>query len=119
MNNCTNSGEGIAFSRSTDPRPRSVWFISIQTLRRFLTVSSFRLALGVLSPAVASAATNGTNRPLTGSSTSTTTINLATGAAIGDGVSVVSHCGKTTFHNDMTFTITGPDSFHIVGTDTE
>src|SRR5690349_18150918 len=91
----------------------------MHTLRRFLTVSSVLLAIGVLSAAAANAATNGTDRPLTGYSTSFNNIDLGSGVATSDGVSWLSHCGYAKFHNDMIFSFTGPDSFQLVGTDTE
>jgi Ni/Co efflux regulator RcnB len=116
-------------------------------LRRLIFLSSLVLAVAALSPVAALGAANGTDRPvkgtsgerhehrdrdlqrdrdrrrhhveLEGTSTSTSTINLATGKGTGDGASHLSHCGTTTFHNDFTFTLTGPDTFRIVGTDTE
>jgi hypothetical protein len=88
-------------------------------LRRLIFLSSIVLAVGVLSPAAANAAARGTDRPLRGVSTSTSTIDLATGAGTSDGTSHVSHCGNTTFHNDFTIILTGPDTFRLVGTDTE
>lgn len=88
-------------------------------LRRLIFLSSLVLAAAALSPVAAlGAATNGTDRPLKGTSTSTTTINLATGTGTSDGTSHVSHCGTATFHNDFTFTLTGPDTSRLVGTDT-
>ena len=46
-----------------------------------------------------------------GTSTSTTTVDLATGTGISDGSGHITHLGAFTFHNDFTgFTITG-DTF--------
>jgi hypothetical protein len=87
-------------------------------LRRLIVLSSLVLGVAVLSPAPALGAANGTDRPLTGTSTSTSTFNLATGAGTTDGTSQLSHFGTTTFHNDFTFTITG-DTITLTGTDTE
>jgi hypothetical protein len=87
-------------------------------LRRLIFLSSLVLAFAALSPAAAQGAANGTDRPIKGTSTSTSTINLATGTGTTDGTSHVSHCGTATFHNDFTFTLTGPDTFRLVGTDT-
>ena len=91
---------------------------TIMPLRRLIVLSSLVLGVAVLSPAPALGAANGTNRPLKGTSTSTSTLNLATGAGTSDGTSQLSHCGRTTFHNDFTFTITG-DTVTLTGTDTE
>jgi hypothetical protein len=87
-------------------------------LRRLIFLSSLVLAVAALSPAAAQGATRH-HVEIKGTSTSTTTINLATGKGTSDGTSHVSHCGTATFHNDFTFTLTGPDTFSLVGTDTE
>jgi hypothetical protein len=88
-------------------------------LRRLLFLSScFVLALAVLSPAAAHGKAGGTDRPLKGRSTSTSTIDVATGVGETDGTSHITHCGRATFHNDFTFALTGGDTFSLVGTDT-
>lgn len=87
-------------------------------LRRLMFLSSLVLAVAALSPALALGAAKGTDRPLTGASTSTSTLNLATGTGTSDGTSQLSHFGTTTFHNDFTFTIAG-DTITLTGTDTE
>ena len=88
-------------------------------LRRLIFLSScFVLALGVLRPAVAHGKAGGTDRPLKGNSVATSTIDLATGVGATDGTSRITHCGSATFHNDFTFSLTGGDSFSLVGTDT-
>jgi hypothetical protein len=87
-------------------------------LRRLLFLSSFVLALAVLSPAAAHGKAGGTDRPVKGNSVATTTLDFATGVGATDGTSHISHCGRATFHNDFTFTQTGPDTLTLVGTDT-
>lgn len=88
-------------------------------LRRLIFLSScFVLALAVLSPAAAHGKAGGTDRPLKGRSASTTTVDVATGVGATDGTSHITHCGRATFHNDFTFTLTGPDSFTLEGTNT-
>jgi hypothetical protein len=87
-------------------------------LRKLIFLSSLVLAVAALSPALALGAAKGTDRPVTGTSTSTTTLNLATGTGTTDGTSQLSHFGRTTFHNEFTFTITG-DTITLTGTDTE
>jgi len=70
------------------------------------------LTVAALSPAAALGAAKGTDRPLSGTSTSTTTVDLATGSGTAVGVGQLSHLGRTSFTNDFTsFTPTGPDTF--------
>jgi hypothetical protein len=79
-------------------------------MRRF-TIFLALLAVAALSPAAALGKAGGTDRPVQGTSTSTTTVNLATGTGVSDGSGQVSHLGAFTFHNDFTgFTVTG-DTF--------
>jgi hypothetical protein len=89
-------------------------------LRRLIFLSScFVLALAVLSPAAAHGKAGGTDRPLKGNSTSTSTINLATLTGTSDGTSQLTHCGRAHFHNDFTFNFLPGGNFSLVGTDTE
>src|SRR5829696_1436453 len=72
------------------------------------------LALAVVAPSAAVAKRGGTDRPLQGQSSSTTTIDLATGTGSSAGSGRVSHSGKFTFTNDITsFTLTGPTTFSL------
>ncbi len=81
-------------------------------LRRLIFLSSLVLAVAALSPAMALGAANGTDRPVSGTSTSTTILNTATGIGVSDGIGELSHLGAFTFHNDFTsFTVTGPNTF--------
>jgi hypothetical protein len=83
-------------------------------LRRLIFLSSLVLAVTALSPAAALGAAKGTDRPVSGKSTSTTTVDLATGTGISDGSGQISHLGRFTFHNDITsFTPTGPNTFSL------
>ena len=63
-------------------------------LRRLIFLSSLVLAVAALSPATALGAANGTDRPVSGKSTSTTTVDLATGTGVSDGSGQVSHIGS-------------------------
>jgi hypothetical protein len=73
-----------------------------------IITASLVLALAALVPASAAAKPGGTDRPLHGHSTSTTTVDLATGTGVSDGSGPLSHLGLATFHNDFSgFTITG------------
>jgi len=70
------------------------------------------LAIAAVSPAAALGKANGSDRPVSGTSTSSTTVDLATGSGTAVGVGQLSHLGRTTFTNDFTsFTLTGPDTF--------
>jgi hypothetical protein len=81
-------------------------------LRRLIFLSSLVLAVAALSPAAALGAAKGTDRPVKGTSTSTTTVDIATGAGSVAGSGQLSHIGRSTFTNDITsLTITGPDTF--------
>jgi len=80
-------------------------------MRRFAIILAL-LAIAAVSPAAAFGKANGTDRPLRGASTSTTTVDVATGSGTALGVGQLSHLGRTTFTNDFTsFTVTGPDTF--------
>jgi hypothetical protein len=82
------------------------------SLRRLIFLSSLVLAVAALSPAAALGAAKGTDRPLSGTSTSTSTVDIVTGTGTVDGSGQISHLGRFTFHNDFTsVTITGPDTF--------
>ena len=82
------------------------------SLRRMIFLSSLVLAVAALSPAAALGAANGTDRPVSGKSTSTTTVDPVAGTGVSDGSGQISHLGAFTFHNDFTsFTLTGPDTF--------
>ena len=80
-------------------------------MRRFMIISGL-LAIAAVSPAAALGKANGSDRPVSGTSTSSTTVDLATGSGTAVGVGQLSHLGRTTFTNDFTsFTLTGPDTF--------
>jgi hypothetical protein len=82
------------------------------SLRRLIFLSSLVLAVAALSPAAALGAAKGTDRPVKGTSTSTSIVDIATGTGTVDGSGQLSHLGRFTFHNDFTsFTLTGPDTF--------
>jgi hypothetical protein len=90
------------------------------SLRRLIFLSSLVLAVAALSPAAALGAAKGTDRPLKGTETGTTTVNLVTGAGPSDGTGQLSHLGTFTVHSDFTsFTLTGPNTFTYTGTETD
>jgi hypothetical protein len=85
---------------------------------RLVSLTSFVLAVAVVSPSAALAAAHGTDRPLTGMGAGTITVNLATGAATADGTGYISALGAFTGHVDLMFTFTGA-SFTYTGTGTD
>jgi len=87
-------------------------------MRRFTTFLSLLIVAAMLTAAPALAQRGGTDRPLKGSSVSTSTVDLATGTGTSDGTSSLAHFGTTTFHNDFTISLAG-DVFTLTGTDTE
>src|SRR5512133_487876 len=78
-------------------------------------VASVVLAVAALIPAAAFANAEGTDRPLRGTESGTTTLNPATGAATADFVGQLSHLGTFTGRSNVTVTFTGPSSFGAVG----
>lgn len=80
---------------------------------RRLIVLSMVVALFALSPTAALGKAKGTDRPVRGTSTSTTTLDTATGKGTVAGSGHLSHLGRSTFTNDITFTPTGPDTFSL------
>jgi hypothetical protein len=87
-------------------------------LRRLLFLSGLVLALVVMSPAAAMGAAKGTDRPLTGTLTSTTTVSLITltGTIVSSGD--LSHFGAVTDSQDAQFALVGPNGFGWTGTET-
>jgi hypothetical protein len=82
-------------------------------MRRFTIILAL-LAVGALSPAAALGKAKGMDRPLSGTSSSTTTVDLATGTGSVAGSGQLSHYGRFTFTNDIrSFTLTGPDTFSL------
>lgn len=76
-------------------------------MRRFTIILAV-LAVAALSPAAALGKAKGTDRPQSGTSSSTTTVDLATGTGSVAGSGQLSHLGRFTFTNDITsFTLTG------------
>jgi hypothetical protein len=84
-------------------------------VRKLLVLTSV-LALFVVAPGAAVAKPGGTDRPIKGAGTSTTTIDIVTGAATTQGTAIISHLGKSTFTQDFTITPTGPTTFTQTGT---
>jgi uncharacterized protein YdeI (BOF family) len=86
-------------------------------MRRFTIILAL-LAVAAVSPAAAFGKAKGTDRPVSGKTTSTTTVDIAPpGSGTSVGVGQISHLGRTTFTNDFTsVTITGETvSFTLTG----
>jgi hypothetical protein len=82
-------------------------------MRRYSVILAV-LAVAALTPVAALGKANGTDRPVKGKSSSTTTVDLATGTGSVEGSGHLSHFGRFSFTNDITsFTLTGPDSFTL------
>jgi hypothetical protein len=85
--------------------------------RRVLVLTSFLLAFSVAVPGVAAAKRAGTDRPVKGSFSQTTTGDLATGTATSEGTGIISHLGKSAIATNATFTVT-PTTVTNSGTST-
>jgi hypothetical protein len=85
---------------------------------RGFIVATVVLSVAALVPAAAFADAKGTDRPLRGTESGTTTLNPATGAATADFVGQLSHLGTFTGRSNVTVTFTGPSSFSAAGTGT-
>ena len=87
-------------------------------MRRFTIILAL-LAVAAVSPATALGKAKGTDRPQSGTSTSTTSVDLAAGTGSVAGSGQLSHLGRFTFTNDITsFTLTGPNTFSLTLTAT-
>ena len=89
-------------------------------MRRTLLILMSLLALTVVAPGAAVAKRGGTDRPWKGKGSGTTTVNVGTSPLSGstEGTARISHLGKTSYSSSFTFTLTGPDTFTIAGTQT-
>jgi hypothetical protein len=85
---------------------------------RMFVVASLLTGLAVVMPGGAMAKRGGTDRPLKGSGSGTTTADLATGIARAEGVARLSHFGKGSYRLDVTFAPSGLNTFSLAGTGT-
>jgi hypothetical protein len=88
-------------------------------LRKLIVVSGVALAVVAMTPVAAMGATKGADRPLTGTTTGTETINLVTGAGTGTSSGHFSHLGKIRSSNDLEFGLVGTNGFSFTGTETD
>ena len=84
-------------------------------MRKAIMIAGLVLALGVLAPATALGKAGGTDRPIQGSGSGTTVLEIATLAFVTDGTGTVSHLGQTTVHIDGVLTPTSPNTFTLAG----
>jgi 6-phosphogluconolactonase len=87
-------------------------------LRRLILISGLVLAVVAMSPAAAMGAAKGADRPLKGTTTTTTTVNLITGAGSSVSSGHLSHLGAVTGSGDAQFALVGPNGFSFTGTAT-
>jgi hypothetical protein len=88
-------------------------------MKRWLTLLKFTtlgLTLAVLTPSAAVGKPGGTDRPVHGTGSGTTSVNLAARTATFEGTARISHLGKSTYHLDRIFTFAPPGSVTLVGT---
>jgi hypothetical protein len=85
--------------------------------RTLLVLTSMLLAFAIAAPGIAAAKRGGTDRPLKGSTSATTTVNIATQTGTSQGTAVVSHLGRSSFTLNFAFTITG-GTVNVTGTGT-
>jgi hypothetical protein len=82
-------------------------------MRRFTIILAL-LAVAAASPAAALGKTKGTVRPANGTSSSSTSVDIAAGKGSVVGGGRLSQLGRFSFTNDITsFKLTGPDTFSL------
>jgi hypothetical protein len=83
-------------------------------MRKVIMIVGLVLALGVLAPATALGKAGGTDRPVQGSGSGTTVLDLPSLTFTADARGVMSHLGQTTYHfENGVLTPTGPSTFDI------
>jgi hypothetical protein len=88
------------------------------TGRRLLVLTSMVTALVAATPGVGVAARGGTDRPVKGTTSGTSTLDLATGTGTSQGTGTFSHLGRATYTLNFTFAPTGPTTIALSGTGT-
>ena len=103
-----------ATGRAGTPRRRLIILASVVLV---LLAAVIAAVVTALSPPAAPAA-HATARPLTGTGTGTTTLNLLTGAATSKFTGHLSPLGAESGYDNLTFTLTGASTFTYTGTRT-
>ena len=88
------------------------------SLRKVILISGLVLAVVAITPAAAMGAANGTDRPLRGTTTSTTTLNLVTGTGASVSSGQLSLLGAVTNTQNAQFALVGANGFSFTGTET-
>jgi len=83
-------------------------------MRKLLSMLAVVLAIAALSTGVALGGPKGTDRPVKGSGSGTTTFDFVNGTFVTDGTAQFTHLGRTTFHLDGV--LTGPTTSTFTGT---
>jgi hypothetical protein len=84
--------------------------------RGLFVVAGVVFAFAALGASVAVAGAGGTSRPIKGSTSGTSVLDLSTGAFVQNLTGNESHLGKVTVHNIGAIVLTGPNSFTVTGT---
>ena len=84
--------------------------------RKLIFFSGLVLTFVAMTPTAAMGAANGTDRPLTGTLTVITTVNLNTGAASNVSSGQLSHLGTVNGSSDEQFALVGPNGFSFTVT---
>jgi hypothetical protein len=92
--------------------------VASMRLRKLALISGLVLGFVAMSPTEAMGAAKGTDRPLTGTLTTTTTISLITGAASNVSSGQLSHLGAVTGSSDEQFVLVPLNGFTWTGTGT-
>ena len=87
-------------------------------MRKAIMIAGLILAVGVLAPAGALGKAGGTDRPIKGTASGTTELDLGSLTFTTDATGTTSHLGRTTTHLDAALTPTGADTFTIAGSGT-
>jgi hypothetical protein len=87
-------------------------------LRKLVFLSGLVLAVVAMSPAAAMGAAHGTNRPPTGTTTTTYVASLTTGVGTNVSSGHISHLGAITNSENLQFALVGPNGITWTGTGT-
>ena len=86
--------------------------------RRLLGLTSLVVALVIAAPGAGLAKPGGSDRPVKGKTSGTSTVNLATATLTSQGTGNISHLGKVTYTLNLTGAFTGPTTVAYNGTGT-
>jgi hypothetical protein len=113
----TNAGHEQLWSSRTNV-DRTEKGLAGMPLRKLIFLSGLVLAVVAMTPAAAMGAAKGPDRPVTGTLTVITTVNLNTGAASNVSSGQLSHLGTVNGSSDEQFSLVGANGFSWTGTGT-